>query len=56
MVKHRIKQHSSVRLVWVFEAIPYLLFAEVCWWVFVGYLGASIRSLWRGFAEIPIEY
>lgn len=51
----RTAQYSSERLVSVLEWVPWLLAAEVLWWLTLGYTIHQIRSLWRDIESIPVE-
>ena len=37
------------------EWVPWLLAAEVLWWLTLGYTIHQIRSLWRDIETIPVE-
>lgn len=51
----RTAQYSSERLVSVLEWVPWLLAAEVLWWLTIGYAIHQIRSLRRDIDSIPVE-
>lgn len=51
----RTQPCSSERLVSVLELVPWLLAAEVLWWLSIGYIVHQVRSLWRDIDTIPVE-
>lgn len=38
------------------EWLGWLIVLELIWWVFIGFVGREVLSLWRMIRQIPIEY